>query len=107
MLNLLRSLVNSSTSGHMGENPEDYCTVRCFSLDSLEDTTKITEDLRMGNIVIFSLKTLRMSNPVEAKRALHQTNAVVREIGGSLSRLGKDYVIALPATHKFVVPAGR
>ena len=79
-----------------------FTYIKTMSLRSLSQVPNVQDELRRGNILI--LDTLEMLNQGEAvllefKRALEQIKGTVRELGGSIGRLGEQYIIATPNPH--------
>jgi len=79
-----------------------FTYIKTIALRSLTQVVDIQDELRRGNIIILdSIEILRQgeSSVVEFKRALEQIKGTVRELGGSIGRLGEQYIIATPNPH--------
>ncbi|MFX1511161.1 MAG: hypothetical protein ACFFCQ_01070 [Promethearchaeota archaeon] len=103
MLGTLSRVVASGFRGAKGNGQQPTC-VRCMPLERLADVAKIGSSIASDEIIIFSIKQISTYHPVEAKRALQQIRALSLEHNCSLSMIGRDFVMVLPATHELVLP---
>ncbi len=82
--------------------PKDFGTtvIKTFSLAGLDQVPEVKQELKSGNVLVLGVDDL-MNNPeysiVELKRAVEQIRACVRELGGSMGRLGDRYLIITPS----------
>ena len=79
-----------------------FTYIKTFPFKSLNQVADIQDDLRRGNILILdTLEFLSQGETaiLEFKRGLEQIRGTVRELGGSLGRLGEQYIIATPNPH--------
>ncbi len=103
MLETLSRMVASGIRASKNGGHQTTC-VRCMPLERLPDVAKIGSSIVSEEIVIFSIKNISTYHPVEAKRALQQIRALSLEHKCSLSMIGRDFVMVLPATHELVLP---
>lgn len=79
-----------------------FTYIKTVSLRSISQVCDVQDELRRGNILILdTLEILSQGETaiLEFKRALEQIKGTVRELGGSLGRLGEQYIIATPNPH--------
>jgi SepF-like predicted cell division protein (DUF552 family) len=103
MLETLSRMVTNGLRASKYGTQQTTC-VRCMPLERLTDVAKIGSSIASDEIVIFSIKNISTYHPIEAKRALQQIRALSLEHNCSLSMLGRDFVMVLPATHELVLP---
>jgi len=85
--------------GKKGARP----SVRCIVATDVSDASSIGRDIRNSNVVIFSIRDLRMANPMDARKLIHQVKAYSLEYGASLATLGNDFLLVVPPTHELTV----
>jgi len=70
--------------------------VKSMTLQSLADVRGVSDELRVGNIVILDIAPLMDRDPADLKRAVDQLRGICEGIGGDIGRLTESRVIATP-----------
>ena len=78
-------------------------SVKCVIASSASDASVIGRDIRESNVVIFSIRDLRMTNPMDVKKLIQQVQAYSLEYGASIATLGNDYLLVVPPSHELAV----
>lgn len=84
-----------------GTNRKSYDTyyVTRSKLKSLDDIEKIKMDLERGYILILDASDLLKSNTLsvlELKRAIDQIRGFCKDMGGSIGRIGEEFLVITP-----------
>ncbi|MFW9990540.1 MAG: cell division protein SepF [Candidatus Odinarchaeota archaeon] len=70
--------------------------IRCIVINDLEETDRIKNDLEAGNVVIFSIKKLRLADSIGAKRLIQRLKAIALEKDGDIAMIGPDLLVCSP-----------
>lgn len=65
-------------------------------INDLEETDRIKADLEAGNVVIFSIKKLRLADSMGAKRLIQRLKAIALEKDGDIAMIGPDLLVCSP-----------
>lgn len=79
------------------EKEEQKIRFRTEILRSLEDTSKILEYLRGGEIVLVKIKDLRERDIVELKRVIDKFKKTCYAIEGDIVGIDEDFVLLTPS----------
>ncbi|MHA1731510.1 MAG: cell division protein SepF [Promethearchaeota archaeon] len=88
---------------HLGQvRPKDLGTtvVKSLALKNLDQVPEVKRELKSGNMLILDAAALMENTEfsiIELKRAIEQVRAFVKELGGSMGRLGDQYLILTPS----------
>jgi hypothetical protein len=73
---------------------------------SLDEVSKVEEDLRKGTIVILRITPLANKSIDELKRAVEELYAYATGMGGDVARLGEERIVITPPEVKIWRPLG-
>ncbi|MHA1167055.1 MAG: cell division protein SepF [Candidatus Hodarchaeales archaeon] len=78
--------------------------IRCVVINDLEETAHIQSDLIAGNIVIFSIKKLKMMDSMSTKRFIQRLKAIALEHESNIGIIGPDLFLCSPKqTHDLLL----
>lgn len=79
-----------------------FTYIKTLPFQSLNQVASAQDELRRGNILILDANEFLNQGEdkvLEFKRGLEQIRGTVKELGGSIGRLGEQYIIATPNPH--------
>ena len=81
--------------------------IRCVIINDLEETSRIQSDLIAGNIVIFSIKKLKLMDSMSTKRFIQRLKAIALEHDSYIGMIGPDLFLCSPRqTHDLLLNSG-
>jgi len=95
-------MVTMQKLGAFKNSTVGFTYIKTVPFDSLDQVPSAQDELRRGNILILDaidFLTQGETRILEFKRALEQIRGTVKELGGSIGRLGEQYIIATPNPH--------
>ena len=102
----------ASESGRNFEEKIPKIFLKAMPLRDLSDISKITQEIKSGNIIILKVTPLATKSIVDIKKAVNKLCDFVKTINGDIARLGEERIVITPSDiqiwrEKPILPEGQ
>ena len=77
-------------------NQKQSVVVRAETLKEFDDTEKVQEHLRNGNIVWVNIRPLKNRDMSKLKRSVKRLKKTVKAVDGDIAGVDEDWIVATP-----------